>query len=288
MASNTTTDRSVLVTGASTGIGEACAVELARLGWRVFAGVRDDDSAKRLTQLVPSRLVPVRLDVTDSAHIAAAADLIAREVGEAGLEGLVNNAGIVVPGPIEALPIAELRRQMEVNFFGSIAVTQAFLPLIRAATGRIVMMSSLNGRVAAPFLGPYAASKFALEAASDALRVELRRWNIHVAIVEPGSVQTPIWAKSKSTAQRISDEATAEMREIYGQDIDAMQRAATSLADGARPVRPVVAAVVHALTARRPKTRYPVGMDAKLAVTFVPLLPDRVGDWIIRRSLGLK
>ncbi|HBO45884.1 MAG TPA: short-chain dehydrogenase/reductase [Planctomycetaceae bacterium] len=281
-------DRTVLVTGASTGIGEACARELAGRGWRVFAGVRDDDSAKRLTERVPSRLVPVRLDVTDPAHIAAAADLIAREVGETGLDGLVNNAGIVVPGPIEALPIAELRRQMEVNFFGSIAVTQALLPLIRVASGRIVMMSSLNGRVAAPFLGPYAASKFALEAVSDALRGELRRWNIQVAIVEPGSVQTPIWAKSKSTAQRLSDETSDEMRELYGQDIDAMQRAATGLADGAMPVRRVVAAVVHALTARRPKTRYPVGLDAKLAVLLLPRIPDRVCDWIVRRSLGLK
>jgi NAD(P)-dependent dehydrogenase (short-subunit alcohol dehydrogenase family) len=279
--------RAALVTGASTGIGEACALALDRLGWRIFAGVRDVEAGRRLAAQASSRLVPLRLDVTDPAEIVAAAELIGKTVGDRGLDGLVNNAGIAVPGPLEFLPIADLRRQLEVNVLGQIAVTQAMLPLLRRASGRIVMMSSLNGRVAPPYLGAYAMSKFAMEAASDALRLELRHWRIGVSVVEPGSVATPIWGKGKSTARQLADSSAPETVDLYRQDIETMHLATDAIAAAAMPVERVVDAVVHALTARRPRTRYPVGLQTWLAVRLLPLVPDRIRDWIVRRAIGL-
>jgi NAD(P)-dependent dehydrogenase (short-subunit alcohol dehydrogenase family) len=178
----------VLVTGASSGIGEATASHLASLGFRVFAGVRKDEDAERLRE----RVTPVKLDVVDEESIATAR----REVEEAapdGLAGLVNNAGVSVSGPVEFIPLEELRRQLEVNVIGQVAVTQAFLPAIRRARGRIVNVSSVGGRVALPLMSPYNASKFALEAVSDSLRREVRQFGVHVAVVEPGAIRTRIW-----------------------------------------------------------------------------------------------
>lgn len=280
--------RTVLVTGASTGIGEACAVELDRLGWRVFAGIRDPRAGERLAQRASARMVPVQLDVTDSDQIAAAARHIEEAVGPHGLDGLVNNAGVAVPGPLEALAIADVRRQLEINTVAPIAVTQAMLPMLRRASGRIVMMSSISGRLAPPYLGAYAMSKFALEAASDALRIELRRWRIHVSLVEPGSVVTPIWDKAKTTTMRLIDTLSPEMTELYGGEIRTFERLSDEFAAHGMPVSRVVAAVVHALAARRPKTRYPLGAQTRLSAAVFPFLPDRARDWIIRRQLGLR
>ncbi|HEY7923524.1 MAG TPA: SDR family oxidoreductase, partial [Vicinamibacteria bacterium] len=174
--------RTALVTGASSGIGAACAARLVRSGWRVLAGVRRKGDAPEGTE-------EVQLDVTDAAQIKAAAD------GVEELHALVNNAGIAIAMPLEFVPLDELRHQLEVNVVGQVAVTQAFLPVLRRARGRIVFVGSIAGRSALPFLGPYAASKHALEAIADSLRVELRPWGIHVAIVEPGSIRTPIWTR---------------------------------------------------------------------------------------------
>ncbi|MGD1157325.1 MAG: SDR family oxidoreductase, partial [Terriglobia bacterium] len=183
----------VVITGASTGIGEACALHLDKLGFRVFAGIRKAADAEALRHRASARLVPIRLDVSDETEVEQAARNVTEALRGEGLAGLVNNAGIVVAGMLEFLPLDALRRQLEVNVVGQVAVTQAFLPHLRKARGRIVNIGSVSGLIAGPFSGAYAASKFALEALTDALRVELRPWKIHVSIVEPGNIQTPIW-----------------------------------------------------------------------------------------------
>jgi NAD(P)-dependent dehydrogenase (short-subunit alcohol dehydrogenase family) len=277
----------VVITGASTGIGEACALELDRRGWRVFAGVRSQSATEKLRAKASARLAPVLIDVTDGASIAAAAKLVAEAVGDAGLAGLVNNAGIAIPGPLEALPIDAFRRQLEVNVTGHVAVTQAFLPLLRKARGRVVNISSLNGGLACPYLGAYSASKFALEAVTDVLRTELRHWGIEVSAVEPGPIDTPIWGKSVQIGDEMADRIAPEMLALYEADLAIMRQAQIRLAGGAWPVSRVVDAVVHALTAKRPKTRYFLGWHARLPHKGMKMLPDRVRDWIVRKLVGL-
>jgi len=276
----------VVITGASTGIGAACAVELAQRGFCVFAGVRKWCDGARLKDQSPA-IVPLLLDVTDAGQIAAAAETVCRAVRDAGLAGLVNNAGIVVAGPLEILPLERLRLQLEVNVVGQIAVTQAFLPLLRKARGHIVNMGSFNGRIAAPYLAPYAASKHALEALSDALRLELRAWGIRVSVIEPGGTTTPIWDKSLAAADAWADDANNEGMRLYRGDLDAMREATRKLAEAALPVDTVVRCVVHALTARRPWARYPVGLKVNLLFRARKWIPDGIWDWIIERSLGL-
>ena len=282
------TDRAIVITGASTGIGAACALELDRRGFRVFAGVRTDAAAQRLRQQAGSRLTPVMLDVTDPAGIAEAARTVAAAVGDAGLWGLVNNAGIVVAGPLELIPLEQLRRQLEINVIGPVAVTQAMLPLLRSGRGRIVSVGSLNGRLVVPFLGPYCASKFALEAITDALRLELRRWGISVSVVEPGSVKTPIWEKTEAEADRLAERAGSRLDELYGRDLAAFRTLAHRQAEHGMPVQKVVQAVVHALTSRRPKTRYPLGSQTRWAIFAARFLPDRLRDWVVRMAVGLR
>ena len=262
-------------------------MEMDRRGWRVFAGVRSDAAGRRLQSQASSRLASLRLDVTDEQEIAAAAVLVRETVGDRGLAGLVNNAGIVIAGPLEILPLAELRKQFEVNVVGQIAVTQALLPLLRAAKGRIVNMGSANGRFAPPYMGPYAASKHAMEALSDALRLELRTWGIHVSLIEPGSIATPIWDKSLAAADDLQAAASPEAVAMYEADLDALRKATRKLAAGAIPVRKVALAVAHALTAARPKPRYPVGFDTQVAFRLHKWLPDRLWDQFIKKQLGL-
>ncbi len=186
----------IVITGASTGIGRACAFELDRRGFRVFAGVRKPRDGEALREAASERLVPLEIDVTDPQSIEAAAKTVSTVVGGAGLWGLVNNAGISVSGPIDFVELDELRRQLEVNVIGPVAVTQAVLPLIRPARGRIVNVGSIGGHNAAPFVGPYSASKFAIEGVTQALRREVRPFGIEVAIVDPGAVQSEIWGKA--------------------------------------------------------------------------------------------
>lgn len=280
--------RAVLVTGASTGIGAACAAELDRRGCRVFAGVRSAADGQRLQASASERLVPLLLDVTCPEQIAEAAAQIQQRVGDHGLDGLVNNAGIVVTGPLELLPLEMLRQQLEVNVLGQVAVTQAMLPLLRLGQGRIVNMGSVSGRIASPYLGPYCASKYALEALTDALRMELRRWGILVSVIEPGSVETPIWGKAQSGARNLAEAIPVERRSLYEQEIAAMQKASQEMAAHAMPVEVVVEAVMHALFARRPKTRYLLGRGLPLLLRVLKFLPDRARDWFILRSLGLR
>ena len=279
--------RAVVVTGASTGIGEACALHLDKLGLRVFAGVRKEADGERLKQQASGRLSPVLLDVTDEASIASAAETVGAAIGDAGLAGLVNNAGISVSGPLEFLPLDDLRRQLEVNVIGQIAVTQAFLPLLRRGDGRIVNIGSSSGRMATPFLGPYCASKFAMEALTDSLRMELRPWGIPVSIVEPGSIATPIWEKALAEADELEKKLPQRARDLYEPSIAAMRGAAVKLAQAGSPADEVAKRVAHALTAKRPKTRYLVGRNALVEAALARLVPDRVRDGLIARQLGL-
>jgi NAD(P)-dependent dehydrogenase (short-subunit alcohol dehydrogenase family) len=277
-------DVDILITGAAKGIGRACALRLARAGHHVFAGVRDP-AAGEMLQREAAGITPIQLEVTDARQIAEAAAQIQEHTGTRGLYGLVNNAGIAVAGPLEFLPVEELRRQLEVNVVAQIAVTQAMLPLIRRAGGRIVNIGSIAGKSALPMVGPYAASKFALEALTDSLRVELMSSGIQVAIVEPGVIATPIWETSAATADRIMEGMPAQAFEYYGKIIKGLKARVADAAKRGLPPEQVAAAVEHALFAARPKTRYLVGRDAKLR-TMLQRLPDRVRDRLIHRQLS--
>jgi NAD(P)-dependent dehydrogenase (short-subunit alcohol dehydrogenase family) len=276
----------VVVTGASTGIGRATALHLDSLGFQVLAGIRREADADSLRSAGSERLEPLHIDVTDSGSIAAAAVRVNELTGEAGLAGLVNNAGTVIAGPLEVLPIEELRRQLEINLVGQVAVTQAMLPALRRASGRIVFMSSIGGRIALPFNAPYHASKFGIEAVGDSLRQELRPWGIEVSIVEPGSVATPIWAKGSSEGDRLSEGMSEDHVELYGETIDRFRTAALEIGEEGIPPERVAEVVAQALTAKRPKTRYLVGRDAKVRARVRRVIPDRVFDRLVARQLG--
>lgn len=280
----------ILVTGASTGIGECCALRLDKLGEstgvRVFAGVRKPEDGEALRAKASDRLIPVLLDVTEQDSIMSAKERITAEVGSGGLAGLVNNAGVVFGGPLEYMPLTALRNQFEINVFGQIAVTQAFAPLLRMAKGRIVMMSSIAGRCALPFVAPYSASKYALESLSDALRIELAAAGIKVAIVEPGSIRTPLWKKSRQTVDSLVSDYPPEAWERYGKAYEKIKQASAQSESRGIPPEAVADAVLHALTAKRPRIRYVVGNDAKLRL-LLKVLPDDLFDWLIRRYLGI-
>ncbi len=279
--------RSVLITGASTGIGRATALHLDSKGWRVFAGVRKEDDAASLREAGSERLTPLMLDVTDAAQIAAAAERIGEEVGEAGLDGLVNNAGIAVPGPLETLPIDDFKRQIEVNLTAHVVVTQAMVPAIRRARGRIVFITSIGGLMAFPMFGAYHAAKFGLEAVGDVFRQELRPWGIKVAIVEPGSIATPIWQRGDAEVDAIGGRAGDGHTELYGDAIAAYREVARKTGARGIPPEKVAAKIAHALTARRPRTRYLVGADARGQAFAARVLPDRLLDWVVARATGM-
>jgi NAD(P)-dependent dehydrogenase (short-subunit alcohol dehydrogenase family) len=279
---NKPSHRAVLVTGASSGIGETIAFHLDAAGFQVFAGVRRNEDGDRLASQRRG-IIPILLDVTDPAQIANAAAHIDAEVNDEGLYGLVNNAGMAVVGPLEFLPLEALRHQFEVNVFGQVAVTQALLPLLRRGGGRIVNMGSVNGRVPLPFFGPYAATKVALAALTDALRVELAQWSIPVTLIEPGSTGTAIVAKTLESAHRLRDRPPPRAEELYGPAMDTAESAAVRLNGHAAPTTGVARAVLAALRARSPKQRYIVGWDARLAALITSLLPHRLIELLVAR-----
>jgi len=276
----------ILVTGASTGIGQACAVRLAREGCRVIAGVRKASDGERLSAEVPEHLEWIILDVTDAAQIAAAADEAARIVGGHGLAGLVNNAGIAIGGPLEFVTSDVLRRQFEVNVIGLHAVTAAFLPQVRRGRGRIVHIGSISGRIASPFIGPYTASKHAVEALTDTLRLELAPEGIHVAVIEPGQVRTPIWDKAVATSGKVTGRLTPEGLARYGSRLRVFQWMLERAPRVAVAPERVADAVVHALLAAEPRTRYVVGRDARVRLWLSRLLPDRLMDTLVLNTLA--
>ncbi len=270
--------RAVVVTGASSGIGEACARRLARGGFKVFAGVRNEQDGERLRSPDGGGIVPLRIDVVDADSIAAAAREVTKALGGGGLAGLVNNAGIAVPAPLEFQPIEDFRHQLEVNVVGQVAVTQAFMPLLRTARGRIVFVGSIGGRVAVPLIGAYAASKFALEGVSDVLRRELRPWGMHVSIIEPATIATPIWDKGVGSADALIERMGPQAAERYGPLIATVRTASAQGARNGLPPDAVAKDVEHALTAKRPRTRYLVGREAKSRGALARYLPDRFMD----------
>ena len=278
--------RAVIITGASTGIGEACALRLDKAGWRVFAGVRKEADGARLKQQTSDRLTPIVLDVTDQARIDAAAATVAAAVGAAGVQGVVNNAGVSVNGPLEYLTSDDLRRQLEVNVIGQIAMTRTFLELVRKGNGRIVFIGSIAGKMATPFLGPYCASKHAMEALSDSLRQELRPWRISVSLVEPGSIATKIWEKGMADADEYEKNMPEEAVMRYGKAFTALRQAAAKFGDAGIPADRVARSVEHALTSGRPRTRYIVGFDATMQ-SIIRRAPDRLRDRLVAMQLKL-
>ena len=273
----------VVVTGASSGIGADVAALLAHEGFLAFAGVRSDADEARVATL-HEHIRPLRLDVTDPASIDEAAQTVARS-GHV-LRALVGNAGVAVAGPLEFLPVDELRRQFEINVFGALAVAQAFLPQLRAARGRLVFVGSISGRLAVPFIAPYSASKFALRALADALRVELAPAGIGVSLIEPSAVKTPIWQKGRDSRDALLASLPPKAVEYYSAEIDAVFATTAREERGAMPVRDVSRAVLHAIAARKPKARYLVGGSAR-AGSIVALLPPALRDRAIRASMRL-
>jgi NAD(P)-dependent dehydrogenase (short-subunit alcohol dehydrogenase family) len=276
--------KAALVTGSSSGIGRATVRRLDQAGWKVFAGVRKEEDAATLREESSARLEPLILDVTDPEAIAAAAARIGAEPG--GLDGLVDNAGNAVAGPLEALPIEDFRRQVELNLIAQVAVTQAMLPAIRTARGRVVMVSSMGGRVALPLTGAYHAAKFGLEAVGDSLRQELAPWGIKVVLIEPGSIDTPIWKSGQDEAEDLLERAPKGMAELYGATIERYRQVVKDTAERGIPPEKVAAKIQHALEARRPRSRYLIGIDAQVMARLKPLVPTPVFDWMIARAMA--
>jgi NAD(P)-dependent dehydrogenase (short-subunit alcohol dehydrogenase family) len=277
--------KSILVTGAASGIGRACVHALDERGWRVFAGVRREADARSLAQENSPSVRPVRLDVTVASEIEAVARIIDHEVGEQGFDALINNAGIVTAGPLEFLPPADLREQLEVNVIGPIALTQAMLPMLRAASGRVVFISSASARIALPIIGPYAASKCALEAFLDALRLEVRPTGVDVVVIQPGPIKTDMLDKAIHASEDRFDRLAPEDQQLYRPMMEAAREAARASDRSALPITAVVRTVLRALEARRPKPRYMVLRGEWMFRFLTDLLPDRWRDAAIIHGL---
>ena len=273
----------VVVTGTSSGIGRATALELAEAGYHVFAGARRPADAPAPPPAGPGEITPLLLDVTDPAQIGAAADAVAAHTGPAGLDGLVNNAGIGVFGPLEILPIEQFRLQLEVNVTGQLAVTQALLPLLRRARGRIVLIGSIGTRFTPPFTGPVSASKSAIATMADALRQELAPWDIGVVLIEPASIHTEAVDKLERNADRLLREAGPEARALYEDDFRRFVGIGLARERNGSPPRVVARAVAGALTVPRPHARYLVGKDALPMAALAALVPTRLLDALRRR-----
>ncbi len=283
---------SVFVTGASRGIGLATAIHLAHAGLAVFGGVRRPDDGERLEAAVRGRIRSVVLDVTDDASIEAARRQIGAALGAQGLAGLVNNAGVATPGPLAHVTREELEAQFRVNLFGPVLVTKAFLPLLERARGRIVNVGAANARLALPLMGVLSATKFALEAISDALRVELRRAGVRVSLVEPGMTYAEadkqafgdhLRAELDAALERLPEDA----RLYYAPALERLRALTLSALERAAPPESVARHVHHALTARRPRARYWCGLDAKTAGLLGRLAPASLRDAVWRRATGL-
>ena len=272
----------VLLTGASRGIGRATALRLARAGWTVYATVRSAADGEELAAEAAGGAVhPLQLEVTSDEQIAALDEALPER-----LDAIVNNAGIVVSGPLETLSAADLREQFDVNVVGAVALTNLVLPRLRASHGRIIFVSSLSGVISTPMTGAYNASKFALEAIADAWRLELRRWGIEVILVEPAMTDTDLWRKAPETLEAEAAEMSAEHRELYAEHLDGMRKTVPRMQKMAKPVDTVAAAIEKALTAARPRARYPVGADVRVQAALSGVTPDRVKDAAFARLTG--
>ncbi|MDT5284802.1 MAG: hypothetical protein QOJ20_5997 [Mycobacterium sp.] len=279
--------KSVVITGSSTGIGRACALILDRNGFRVFAGVRKKADGDALRSAASQSLTPVHIDVTDAASIQAMAEKVTSEVGDAGLHGLVNNAGTTLPCPIEYLPLDGFRRQLEVNLVGPLAVTQALLSVLRQGQGRVVNVTSAAGRAGVPLMAPHVSAKHGLEGLSDVMRLAFRQLGIQVAVIEPGFVGTAMGGKLQRDTEGAIGSLPDEGRRRYGPVLAKLAEEISRHAATGSPPEVVAKAVLHALTNGRPHSRYPSGAGAKRMLFFRRILPDRHFDRIILRASGL-
>lgn len=281
--------KNILITGVSTGIGLDTALSLTENGYTVYGTVRKKADAEKIQDASGGKVIPILMDVTDDQSVKEGFQTLSQHTDE--LYALINNAGIVIGGPIECLPIDRLKEQMEVNVFGVIRVTQQAIPMLRQYSSkhhnaRIINISSIAGLSPLPFVSPYSASKHALESISDALRVELSPWGIDVSLIEPGAVKTPIWEKSLTNAKAITGEMDPEKIKLYERALDRVATLSQQSDKRAIPTSVVVNAITHALGNKRPKTRYLLGLDAKLR-KFSRKLPDRLQDWVIKKKLGV-
>ena len=267
--------KSVVITGTSTGIGRACVERMASEGWTVYAGVRKEADGEDIVKAVAGDVRPVQLDVTNADHIDALVARLREELGDRGLDGLVNNAGVAEGGPIETVSDAAWRWHFDVNVFGLVNVTRECLPLVLAAKGRVVNIGSIGGRVSGPMVAPYSAGKFAVEAISESLRFEMADQGVSVACVEPGEIASAIWEKADAQVDQVEASLSDDAKVRYARHLDMIRG---FVADGTKrgiPASRVAKAVHHALTASRPKHRYLVGPDAK-AMIVLARLPDRL------------
>jgi NAD(P)-dependent dehydrogenase (short-subunit alcohol dehydrogenase family) len=278
--------RAILITGTSTGIGRTAALELDKLEYQVFATVRNERDAESLREQASSNLLPILLDVTDEANILRAKEQISQIVGDAGLWGLVNNAAVAFTSPLEFAPIEKMRWLFAANFFGVLSITQKFLPLLRQANGRIVNISSTASLIVAPFHGPYSTAKLALNALTDALRLELRPLGVKASLIIYGSVRTPIWDKGTQT-ESIVKNYPPEAWDLYGTNYRTLINYFRRMGKSGISSEEASHAIVHALSARHPKARYYVGTDAKLFNLFNYFLHGRLRDWVVMRMIGL-
>ena len=274
--------RTVLITGTSSGIGRACAEEMAERGWRVLAGVRREEDGEEVRALSPDRIEPLLLDVTDLDAIAA----LPERVG-GSLDGLVNNAGMANAGPLEHLPVEDIRHQLDVMLLAPFALTKAMLPALRASRGRVVMIGSIGGRTSLPFMGPYNAAKAGIDGFANSLRQELAPFGVHVALVEPGAIKTRIWQKGIDAGEKLRESLPPEAERDYGDRVEKMAGAAAESERRGVPPSKVAGVVAHALTADKPKTRYLVGIDARVQAGLRAALPDRALDRVLGRLSGL-
>lgn len=275
------TESTVLITGAARGIGRATALRLAEQGWTVLAGVRREQDGEALRE---AGVRPLVLDITDAAQVAGLEAALPDR-----LDAVVNNAGIVVSGPVEGVPLDAWRHQLEVNLIGQVAVTQAVLGRLRASRGRVVFVSSLSGRVSTPMTGPYSASKFALEAMADALRLEVRPWGIRVVLIEPAQTDTDMWRHAEAALDADLARLPVAQRELYARHIEGARRMIPreqKLAQGS-PAEGVVGVIERALTARRPRARYVVGRSPRVQSVLAQMLPTPVLDTVLRAGSGV-
>lgn len=279
--------KSVLITGASSGIGYACAIDLAARGWRVFAAVRKKSDAKKLTDESAGKITPVIMDIVDYESVKKAAKIMEGLLAGTGLDALFNNAGISVQGPMEIVPLEMFEQQFRVNVFGHLAVTQAFLPLIRKARGRIVFMSSESGRITIPLVGPYSASKFALESMANALRMELLPWKIRVSLVEAATIKTPMWEKIDTTTDRLLAAIPGESKELYRTELDTLIHFPKKQANSGISMKKAVRVIRRSLSARFPRARYLVGWEARLFIMMHNIFPTIIVDWVSSKMIIL-
>lgn len=280
--------KAVLVTGASSGLGRAAATHLSDLGYRVFAGVRSSTSATELANVAATagELIPVMIDVTDADSIAEAGAVVERQCADIGLWAVVNNAGTALSAPLECVPIDVLRSHLETNLVGTLAITQQFLPFLRGSKGRIVNISSGIGSVAPPYMGAYAASQFAKEGMSDALRRELRPLGVSVSVIQPGAINTPIWAKMRESADKVLANAPGDVADAYRDQFTAFLEFNEARAGEAKTTPADFAATVAAaLAARRPRVRYRVGADSRSTALARRLVPDSMMDRVFAAVL---